>query len=277
MELEKMEVAKMLERDEYIEQAFFFESFLARLEDGMATQEILLQLRSEILVTTKLLLAVEFLLTDIKLTGSLAEAMQKISHYFTPFQAFVLGETERTSGRFDVRIALQVLAREAQYRASEKVSVQGIFFYQLETLCHNRLGYDLGIAAIAGDPLFDDSWRAWMEILRRQLGLVELSDMIYVRSEAYERRADEPPVPILFGKREGRIAFATRRRDPLYLFAALARHLGYPSVPRPQPHSETANDLLVWKRRLEILENRIQLLEEEAHGGINLERFLVKE
>ena len=38
---------------------------------------------------------------------------------------------------------------------------------------------------------------------------------------------------MLFGEKEGRIAMANRRKDPLYLFSALQRHLGYPSVPRP--------------------------------------------
>ncbi|MGL4943829.1 MAG: hypothetical protein ACRC46_11645 [Thermoguttaceae bacterium] len=267
----------MLEREEYIEQAFFFEAFRARLEEGLATQEILLQLHSEILVTSKLLMAVDFLRTDVKLTGSVADAMRKIPHYFTSFQAYTMGETENATGRFDVRIALQVLAREAEYRSSDRCSVQGVFFYQLETICHNRLGYEHGLTAVAADPIYDAAWRDWIDILQRQLGLIELADMIYVRSEAYARRDDEPDVPVLFGKREGRIAHATRKRDPSYLFAALARHLGYPTVPRAVRPTDDAHDFRHLQRRIELLDNRLQLLEEEARGGIDLNRIIVKE
>ena len=40
----------------------------------------------------------------------------------------------------------------------------------------------------------------------------------------------EPPHEPLFGEKEGKIAKASRGRDPLYLFAALQRQLGYPEV-----------------------------------------------
>ncbi len=43
----------------------------------------------------------------------------------------------------------------------------------------------------------------------------------------------------LFGDKEGRIALANRHKDPLLLFAALERHLNYPTVPRPQPVDES--------------------------------------
>ena len=42
-----------------------------------------------------------------------------------------------------------------------------------------------------------------------------------------------PSIPTLFGEKEGKIARANRGRDPLYLFSALQRQLGYPEVPRP--------------------------------------------
>ena len=46
---------------------------------------------------------------------------------------------------------------------------------------------------------------------------------------AARRRTVAPPEkPMLFGEKEGKIAWANRKKDPLYLFAALQRHLGYP-------------------------------------------------
>ena len=86
---------------------------------------------------------------------------------------------------------------------------------------------------MAGDPVYDEAWREWIMTVRRQIGLVDFADMIYVRSELYRKRRNKAEKPILFGEKEGRIAQANRRKDPLYLFSALQRHLGYPTVPRP--------------------------------------------
>ena len=97
---------------------------------------------------------------------------------------------------------------------------------------------------MAGDPLYDADWRGYLEQVRRQVGAVDFADMVYVRSDLYvaeERRQDpdyEPPVPPLFGEKEGKIARANRGRDPLYLFAALQRQLGYPEVPRPRQRDD---------------------------------------
>ena len=266
----------MLNPEEYIEQSFFYQAFLERLQSGLSTQEILRAVRNELLTTTKLPMAIDFLLTDMKMTGGLAAAMSRINHYFTPFQAFVISETERDAGRFDFRIALQILEKEAKYR-SENAPVQGLFFYQFETICRNRLGYDKGLEAVAADSVYDAAWKEWMETVRRQIGLVDFADMIYVRSAYYRKKPGEAEVTVLFGEREGRIAYATRRRDPTYLFAALSRHLGYPAVPRQKKAAETDNLIPVLQRRIELLENRINLLEEERRGGINLERFYSNE
>ena len=58
---------------------------------------------------------------------------------------------------------------------------------------------------------------------------------LYVLEQRRQQPDYQPPVPPVFGEREGRIARANRGRDPLYLFAALQRQLGYPQVPRPTP------------------------------------------
>src|ERR1700751_1403169 len=80
----------VLEREEYIEQAYFFHAFRERLLDGLPAQDILARIGEELLSTTRLPLAVSFLYTDIKGSGLLAPAMARIGHYFTPFQAHVV-------------------------------------------------------------------------------------------------------------------------------------------------------------------------------------------
>ena len=56
----------VLEREEYIEQAYFFHTFRERLVDGLPAQEILARIGEELLSTTKLPLAVSFLHAEIK-------------------------------------------------------------------------------------------------------------------------------------------------------------------------------------------------------------------
>ena len=60
---------------------------------------------------------------------------------------------------------------------------------------------------------------------------------------------------------------------PLFFFAALQRQLGYPVVPRVKPIDPAAESPALLARRLERLEMRVKLLEEEGRGGIDLTRF----
>ncbi|MGB9690117.1 hypothetical protein [Thermogutta sp.] len=265
----------LLEREEYIEQAYFFRALRERLDQGVSTQELLKTIKQEILSTTKLPLAIDFMTTELRFTGGFASAMARLSHYFTPFQAFVIHEAEREDGRLDFRVALEILEKEAEYKAKGG-SVQGVFLYQFETLCRNRLGYDKGLEAMAGDPVYDDNWREFILDLRRQVGLIDIADMIFVRSEYYQQLRGDSEKPVLFGEKEGKIALANRRKDPLYLFAALSRHLGYPSVPRPKREEMVLLNYYTLLRRVERLEMRIKLLEEEQRGGIDLSQFYVK-
>jgi hypothetical protein len=262
----------MLDREEYVEQAYLFRAMYERIQQNLSTQELLVALKQEVLSTTKLPMALDFMASELRLTGGFATAMARMDHYFTPFQTYVVSEAERDDGRLDFRVALEILRREAEYRA-QGATPQAVFVYQFETLCRNRLGYDRGLAAIADDPIFDADWRAWILTVRRQVGIVDFADLLYVRSEHYKESRGEPERPILFGRKEGQIALAHRQKDPLFLFSALQRHLGYPAVPRAQAEEAQRYTIPMLQRRVERLETRIKLLEEELRGGINLGRF----
>lgn len=306
-----------LPREEYVEQAHFFSVLRERMTENMPAQDVLAAVRDEVLATTKLPLAIDFLLAELRHQGSFAPGMQKLAHYFTPFQCYVMSESENEHKRFDLRIGLEILAREALYRASDHINQQGLFVFQFESLCRNRLNYDIGLGAMSRDPSYDAAWSEWLLTVRRQIGIVELADLIYVRSEFYHQRKlreqgvrdergvvsnegekflsasdssvgddalskDDTTVPvpaqgaaILFGLQEGRIAWANRRKDPLLLFSALHRHLDYPAIPRPQRVDPEERLLPVLARRVEQLEARLRLLEEEQRGGFDLSKFYV--
>lgn len=278
-----------LPREEYVEQAHLFEVLAARMRENTPAQEVLETVREEILATTKLPMAVDFMLSELRHLGAFSTAMERLSHYFTPFQAFVMAEAENDRQRFDLRVGLEILRREAKYRA-EGATRQGLFLYQLEVLSRNRMGYDAGLDAIAQDPAFDEAWRAWILTVRRQIGIVDMADLLFVRSEFYhERKAAErgdPSLaaelateaiaqgfPPLFGRQEGRIAWANRKKDSLMLFSALHRQLGYPEAPRSEAANPEERLLPVLARRVEQLEARLKLVEEEQRGGIDLNRF----
>lgn len=268
-----------LPREEYVEQAYLFRALAERIDASIPIQDLLGQTREELLATTKAPLAVDVLLTELKHTGLMGEAMRRLKHYFAPFQAFVLVEAEAHQGRFDVATAIEILRHEAEYRAKSP-SQQGLFLYQFEVLCRNRLSYDRGLAAMAEDPLYDSAWRTFLSGIRRQMGLFDLADMIYVRSEHYLQRQTQmgkelpgPETPPIFGEKEGRIALANRRKDPLFLFSALQRHLGYPPVPRRKKHDDSQEQLGLILRKIERIEFRLKILDEEQRGGIDLQKF----
>ena len=159
----------MLDREEYIEQAYFFRVLDERIrEENVILQDLLLSVREEILSTTRLPMAIDFIATELKHMGVFAPALKRMGHYFTPFQTFVAAESENERGRFDLNVALKILEREAIYRA-DNPPPQGVFLYQFECLARNRLGYDKGMEAISRDPVFDDAWREWILIVRRQV------------------------------------------------------------------------------------------------------------
>ncbi|MCI0701332.1 MAG: hypothetical protein L0241_09660 [Planctomycetia bacterium] len=273
-----MTTATVLDRDEYVEQAYLFRIVRERLADNQPAQDIFQRVGDELLSSTRLPYAVQFLASELKHTGLVASGFGKLPHYFTAFQTFVVDQAEDEKARFPMPTAFLVLEREAAYRA-EKPTKPGLFVYQFETLSRNRLGYLDGLDAMAADPFYDDLWREYFHTLRKQVGAVDFCDLVYIRSELYvieHRRSNpkfEPARVPLFGEKEGKIAKASRGRDPMYLFAALQRHLGYPEVPRYRVRDDASTKLEQIQLKLRELENRLKLAEGELRGSVDLSQF----
>jgi hypothetical protein len=271
-----------LDREEYIEQAYFFRTLRERMfEEQIPTQIVLDRIHEEILAITRLPMAIQFISTELKHSGLLASGFARLAHYFSPFQTYVVEQAEDERNRFSIDIALLVLEREAEYRSGQ-ATPQGLFVYQFETLSRNRLGYDEGLRRMQNDSMYDADWKGYVEFVRRQVGSVDFADLVYVRSEWYvtdqRRQAPEyaPPLPPLFGEKEGRIAKANHGRDPLYLFAALQRQLGYPEVPRIKAKDDPTSKLLELQVKVKELETRLKLLEGEQRGKVDLSEFMAK-
>jgi hypothetical protein len=273
-----MATAPVLDREEYVEQAYFFRAVRERLADNLPAQDILTRVHEELLSSTRLPYAVQFLAAEIKHTGILATGFEKLPHYFAPFQGFVVRQAEEETKRFPMATALLVLEREALYRSGQPTQ-PGLFVYQYEVIARNRLGYLDGSVAVAADPLYDERWRAFISGLTRQVGDIEFADLLYLRSEFYvqeQRRAIPsyiPSLPPLFSEKEGKIAKASRGRDPLYLFAALQRQLGYPEVPRYTQRDDGKTRWDKIETKLRELDTRLKLAEGELRGNVDLSQF----
>ncbi len=274
-------MTSVLEREEYIEQAYFFRILRKRIHENLAMQDVLARVHEEILSTTRLPMAIQFLATEIKHTGLLSSGFVRLSHYFTPFQAYTMQQTEDEKKRFSIDVGLLILEREAQYRAGTPTPA-GLFVYQFEALSRNRLGYDEGLLCMQADPYYDDDWKAFVSMVHRQVGVIDFADMVYLRSHfhVHDQRRHEPayesPIIPLFGEKEGKIAKANRGRDPLYLFGALQRQLGYPEVPRPKSRDDLTTKVELLNTKIKELETRLKLVEGEVRGHVDLSEFLSK-
>ncbi|MBL8822245.1 MAG: hypothetical protein JNJ77_06615 [Planctomycetia bacterium] len=260
-------LSPVLNPEEYIEQEYFFRTFRERHQDGRPSQEILDRIHEELLSTTRLPLAVQFMAVELKHSGLLGTAMTHLSHYFNPFQAFIIAKAEEEGKRFSMDIALKILEDEARYRSYQPIP-EALFVFQFEVLCRNRLGYDHGMNAMMLDSFYDQEWREYLETVRRNIGEIEFADLVFVRSEAYaakhRQKYPEKPLPrVLFGEKEGKIARANRGRDPLYLFAALQRHLGYPPVPYIRAKTNPLEQLPTLVAKLREMEQRVKLIEND--------------
>ncbi|MEQ9408204.1 MAG: hypothetical protein RIK87_10785 [Fuerstiella sp.] len=281
-----------LPREEYIEQEYFFRVYRERLQQNIPSQEILKTVHEEILSTTRLPMAIDFMCTEILHCGRISDAMARLPHYFTPFQTFVIARAEDDVSRFEQITALEILEREAGFLAGES-SRPGLFVYQFECITRNRLGFIDGLRAMSGDRCYDEQWQKWIRSLGHQLGAAELSELVYRASEHYRTRRTSRTSPeqqgrgdspinataeslTLFGEQDGRIAKANIGRDPLYFFAALQRQLNYPKVPLSR---KIVDDKLppFLEARLNRIEQRLKIAEMELKGGIDLSRFYKKD
>ena len=270
----------VLQREEYVEQAYLFRGLADRASAGEPIQELLKNLREEILATTNLPHAIDYLLAELSHVGMMSTAMGKMAHYFAPFQTYLIGQAESEQGRFDMNQALVILEREAKMRA-DAVEPVALFFFQFEVICRNRLTYDHGLVAMSSDPAYDNHWSSWLLDIRHKIGIVDIADLVYVHSQYYQQRQQQTGVsdyevadPVLFGTREGRVALANRSKETLYFFAALQRQLAYPQVPRPKRHNPNEDLLPKLARQLERFEVRLKLLEDEQREkGIDLSQF----
>src|SRR5262245_46781626 len=170
-----MATTPLLDREEYIEQAYFFRVFRERMGQNLAAQDVLERIHEEILSTTRLPFAIQFLATELKHSGVLAAGFSRLTHYFTPYQAFVIGQAEKEGLKFSMAAALLILEREAEYHASNPTP-PGLFVYQFEAISRNKLGYDAGLSGMAGDPLYNADWIVYIDMVRRQVGAFDFGD-----------------------------------------------------------------------------------------------------
>ena len=229
----------VLEREEYIEQVYFFRAVRERLVDGLPSQEILAQIGEELTVNNQA--AHRRLLSACRNEGNRRHGARhgRIAHYFTPFQAHVVSQAENESSRFPMEQALLVLEHEAKFKAEQpawhralRVSIRGARA--------NRLGYNKGLAAMAADPLYTEDWQDYILTLRTRLGDVDFADLIFVRSEQFvqERRRNpnpefQPKFPVLFGAKGGKSPGPTAAAIPCISLQPFSARLGYPEVPHP--------------------------------------------
>ena len=272
----------VLEREEYIEQAYFFHSFRERLVDGLPAQEILARISEELLSTTKLPLAVSFLYAEIKGSGLMAPAMTRIGHYFTAFQTHVIGQAEIAMSRFSMEQALLILEREAKYK-SEDPSLAGLFIFQFESLSRNRLGYTRGLAAMAAGPVLPRGLarlypHAPDPAGRRRFRRPDLRALDVLRARTTE---DQPRVRAQVSRPSSASAKA---RSPGPTAAATRCTCSRPSsaslaIPRSRapavPTSSRPASLLL-EQKIAQLENRIKLAESEINQDVDLSQVMVK-
>ncbi len=166
--------------------------------------------------------------------------------------------------------------------AVAQVTSAGLFVYQFKALSRNRLGYDGGLLNMALDPQYDENWRAFLQMVRQQVGVVDFADIIYIRSDLYvkdQRREHpdyEPSVQPLFGDKEGRIAKANRGRDPLYLFWRCSVSSAIPKCPGPSLADDLESKIEALRVKFRELEMRVKVIDAELKGQVDVTQLLAK-
>ena len=211
----------MLERDEYIEQAYLFRSLLERMDENASVQDLLRSIREEILSTTNLPKAIDFLTAELKLTGALSDGMSRSATTSRRFRPTSWAKRSAKEASSISAPRWKCSGSKPAFRG-EGSDAAGLVRLSVRIVARNRLGYDRGLEAMSRDPIYDDAWREWILNVRRQVGIVDFADLLYVRSEHFskQRKAQgldgegrEQADPVRRERR--RIALAHRRKDPL--------------------------------------------------------------
>ena len=139
----------------YVEQAYFFRTFLKRMADNMPAQEVLESLHQELLSSTRMPMAIQFLATEIKHSGLLATGLERLPHYFTKFQAFSSPEAEDEGRRIIMPTARSSSSRRRRNQANP--DRPGCSSTSSKHSSEPPRYLD-GIIAMEDDPLYDADW-----------------------------------------------------------------------------------------------------------------------
>ena len=270
----------VLDRDEYVEQAYFFRVFRERLADNLPAQDILTRVHEELLSSTRLPYAVQFLVAELKHSGLLANGFCETAallHSVPGVRRSGRPRTRRSGFRCRRPCSSWNARRSSRPRSPTK---PGLFIYQFETIARNRLGYLDGTAAVAADPIYDADWRAFIGGLPRQVGDIDFADLVYLRSELYRagaaaRESVLRAVAAAAVRREGgedrqgepqpRPAVSLRRAPATTRVSRSATLLRSATTARSK-----------WEKletKLRELETRLKLAEGELRGNVDLSQF----
>ena len=271
-----------LDREEYIEQAYCFRTFRERLDDNTPAQEILRSLSEELLATTNLPKAIDFLRGEILHAGRISPGMARLAHYFTPFQT--LRHVAGRGGAVAIRPEDGPLGLGAAGRIPGRIADSG-------GALHLSIRVHCPQPARLRPRDEGDFRRSRSSTRRGGTGFsrpgcgwgrpISASSSITARSNISPSGGNGTPttsrrIPILFSVQEGRIAKANRGKDPLYMFAALQRQIGHPAAPRRRAKETGPIIHPALEQRLQRIETRLKILDSEVKGEFNLSDFYVK-
>ena len=274
-----MTTAPVLDREEYIEQAYFFRASASGSPTTCRPRTSSPRLHEELLTTTRLPYAVQFLAAEIKHTGPARQRVREAAALLHPFQAFVIRQAEEEKQRFPM--ADGAAGAGTRGRVPGRAADQpGLFVYQFETIARNRLGYIDGLAAMAADPLYDADWRATSTSSAGRSATSTSRDLVYLRSELYvteQRRANpayEPSRAAALRREGGEDRQGQPRPRPAVPVrrAAAATRLPRGAAVTQRDDGKTRS----WSKietKLRELETRLKLAEGELRGNIDLSQF----
>jgi len=232
---------------------------------------------------TRLPLAIQFLATELKHTGLLSSGFARLPHYFAPFQAFVIRQSEEEKRRFALETALLILGAGKRNIARASRRRPASSFTSFEVLSRNRLGYDQGLQAMQADPFYAEAWQKYVEMVRRHVGVVDFADLVYLRSQFYVLE-QQPAGPPTMSRRWSHCSARRRARSPKRIAAGTlciclppcSAKLGYPEVPKPQPRDDPGEQSRKPSPPSRELEMRASCSRRSNEGQVDLSPFLNK-